>query len=256
MHPDRFDQIRFFIQGGSFSEGLYEDYRRLYSDSDINRAHYSQFYVIDGKRTAIDGDWSRLPWQEVLDRADCIIVEINEAAVTGFTSGFVAALNAYLDTYVVHTANIPAVDRIVLGEANEIPEGSTSGFYTDGWTTDYFSTRLRGEAIENKGLDIEFTVMNEAVQGEKSSDDVRIYVNGQKVFENSFTGAWQGTVTVSPEQLAENKDEALDVYSVVIESSAGFIPFRFNINHDQRELFLRLNYLGPHRDETSEGGNG
>lgn len=97
--PENYKEYTVLAQGGSFGEGL----KKQYLDSGIGYQFYDIFYnqaLRDSNWNATAfNDWSELPFQELLDETDIIIIEISEAGLASYSDGYVAYLSQFLNTY-------------------------------------------------------------------------------------------------------------------------------------------------------------
>lgn len=253
--PAYYDRTSFFVQGGSFSEGLVSAIHKWYPDSDVNRINYANFCQVRGQRIDFNGDWSKAPVGELLDSADCVVVELNEGVVMRMSDGFIHALNTYLDTYQPTEYILPFAEKIVAQEGFVIPTGALMGCISGTnngppWTSDYVVAYLNNDLIASEGLDIAFSVRQQIFTAGNKSDTVRISVNGVEIYSNSFTEPWDGVICFTPDQLPPSRD---GLYTVTIQSDAYFVPAEIGENADPRHLYLYLEYIGPHMDAAEEG---
>ena len=88
----------FLIQGGSFAEGFY-----VFDYAGYTKQSYKFFYGRelrnnDGTKTEIK-KWKEMPFEEILDNVDYVIVELNESVIHKFSNGFVKYLDSFLNSY-------------------------------------------------------------------------------------------------------------------------------------------------------------
>ena len=98
--PAEYDRLRIIIQGDSFALGLRKDI--IENDPDAEVYHIARDEsVVDRQNRflVLNGDWSKMTWQEYLDRADVIAVEAAEPLIGSYSFGFVDELLKALDSY-------------------------------------------------------------------------------------------------------------------------------------------------------------
>ena len=98
-----FNEPKFLIQGGSFSEGFYSfDYYAYSKDS--YKIFYDQiFRKKDSEQPILK--WENIDFTAILNNIDFVIIELNEAVISSYSSGFVDFLDSFLDTYISKTTN-------------------------------------------------------------------------------------------------------------------------------------------------------
>ena len=98
-----FIEPMFLIQGGSFSEGFYTfDYYRYSIDS--YKFFYDQILKIkDSEQPVLK--WGNIDFTAILNNIDFVIIELNEAAISSYSNGFVEFLDTFLDTYINKVSN-------------------------------------------------------------------------------------------------------------------------------------------------------
>ena len=89
---------RYLVQGGSFAEGLFfKDYEKFIEKS------YSFFYrqvLRSGRNNQKISNWDDVDFSALLDQVDFVLIEVNEAAISSFSNGYVEYLDNFLDTYI------------------------------------------------------------------------------------------------------------------------------------------------------------
>lgn len=98
-----FNEPMFLIQGGSFSEGFYTfDYYTYSRDS--YKIFYDQILKNkDSEQPVLK--WENIDFTSILNNIDFVIIELNEAAISSYSSGFVEFLDSFLDTYISQVSN-------------------------------------------------------------------------------------------------------------------------------------------------------
>ena len=95
--PEDYSNLNILMQGGSFAHGVWGDVWKHYSDEDIMYINYCEYlYNKDKEFTVLGNDWNNLPLEELVDNADCIVIEINEAVISNYSNGYVDQLYDHL----------------------------------------------------------------------------------------------------------------------------------------------------------------
>ncbi len=95
--PEEYDHLNILMQGGSFAHGFWGDVWAHYPEEEIQYINYCEYmYNQTGEFKTLEDDWANLPLEEFLGKADCVVIEINEAVITNYSNGFVDLLYEYL----------------------------------------------------------------------------------------------------------------------------------------------------------------
>jgi hypothetical protein len=178
-----------------------------------------------------------------LDRADFVVIELQEAVVYKYSSGFVNYLDNYLNTYVPnasgagYSTNFDAAAQIGLDDS--IGLWQYEGDYS--WSTDYIQVALQNENITNNGISLDFTVTDYLIsQGECT---LTVYVNQQQI--DTFTTANPGRIKL--DYPADTFASDSNIYEIEIYCNNHFVPQEIGLNADPRELSLMIHYIGEKR---------
>ena len=97
---ETYDRMRILIQGDSFALGLRKDIMENDPEAEVIYITRDESVVDRNSQFLIlYGDWSRMTWQEYLDRADIIAIEAAEPLINAYSFGFVEELTKALDSY-------------------------------------------------------------------------------------------------------------------------------------------------------------
>lgn len=97
--PDNYDQMNALVQGGSFAIGFREDVWEHYPDENIKYINYCEYLMDRDKNVArLNDDWNNAPLAQLVDEADIVVIEMNEAVIANYSNGFVDALYEVLCT--------------------------------------------------------------------------------------------------------------------------------------------------------------
>lgn len=95
--PEEYDRLNILMQGGSFAHGVWGDVWKHYPEEDIQYINYCEYLYNKNKEfTVLGNDWNNLPVDELIENADCIVIEINEAVITNYSNGYVDLLYDHL----------------------------------------------------------------------------------------------------------------------------------------------------------------
>lgn len=241
--PSSYDKTRVLLQGGSFSEGFIQDYFGMYNSDDIAYINYSNFIRDKHGNVQTLQSWNDLDLGKYLDRADFVVIELQEAVVYKYSSGFVNYLDNYLNTYVPnasgagYSTNFDAAAQIGLDDS--IGLWQYEGDYS--WSTDYIQVALQNENITNNGISLDFTVTDYLIsQGECT---LTVYVNQQQI--DTFTTANPGRIKL--DYPADTFASDSNIYEIEIYCNNHFVPQEIGLNADPRELSLMIHYIGEKR---------
>lgn len=98
-----FDEPKFLIQGGSFSEGFYKFDYFAHSKGSY-KFFYDQIFREKDSEQPIQS-WEKINFTAIFNSIDFIIIELNEASISSYSSGFVKFLDSFLDSYTSTTPN-------------------------------------------------------------------------------------------------------------------------------------------------------
>ena len=241
--PSSYDKTRILLQGGSFSEGFIQDYFGMYSSDDIAYINYSNFIRDKHGNVQALQSWNDLDLGKYLDRADFVVIELQEAVVYKYSSGFVDYLDKYLNTYVPNSSgtaySINFYPAAQIGLDDSVGLWQYEGDYA--WSTDYIQVALQNENITGNGISLDFTVTDYLIsQGECS---LTVYVNQQKI--DTFTTTNPGRYKL--DYTAENFATDSNIYEIEIYCNNYFVPQEIGLNEDSRELSLMIHYIGEKR---------
>lgn len=245
--PELYDDMRILLQGGSFALGLREDTLKYYPDTVLNYVNYCTYFIDnEGGFYWLNDSWEELDLRECLDETDCVVIELNEARVHKYSNGFVDYLNDVLDNYSVQDVEPSCIEKITFTENIPWDDNALVGYYgreaEQIWINKYSTVSIKDQQISEKGLDIVISV-TDSLFVNNSEDIVYIYINGVKMYENTFFGPWEGTIHFDAEDLL--KTSAQDgIYNIHISGSVSFVPQELGINEDGRELALLIKYVG------------
>lgn len=126
-YPSEFDKLRVLLQGGSFSSGLQHDYFGAYAGDEVHAIFYDESIEYDGGYIKPLNGWDELDLQPLLDQTDIVLIELNEAVVSAYSSGFVEYLDNFLDSY------SPSESSVRYADQRLIPAQKTGLAYSDGF---------------------------------------------------------------------------------------------------------------------------
>jgi len=244
---DLYDRKNILLQGGSFSNGLKTDL--------INNKMCGTFYNIFYKEAVMDtignatvfGEWNNLDLKTLLNKSDIIIIEVNEAVLNQYNKGFVAYLDQFLDSYVPQEVEREYLQNLDCCQKTSYPEATVYGLYAieDGfcWSDDYAMIQLENTVIEDKGIDIEFTISQFLSDVSAENDILKVYVNGELKNTVSLKQVGRQVITLSPNQITSDSN----VYDIEFYCSKAFVPVELGINTDTRSLALQIHYIGEAR---------
>ena len=243
---EHYEPINFIIQGGSFADYLQRDNMAFYPDDEILRIFYNEWYTDDGglhseDRHVIDGDYDRVPLDKTLGRTDCVIIEINESKITQGNL-FVTYFNDFLESYAPQETAFPTAEVIADETRLALPDETLRGIWVDGWTGRSVMARLQDGQIFQKGLRVDFWVSPDLISA-NADVGVNVYVNGYRMFDEPFRYEKSDyySILVPPEKLPAVGN---DLCAVLISVDGFFVPSEFGFYQDDRELGLRMNYIG------------
>ena len=243
--PADFDRLKVFIYGDSFALGLRKDVLECFPEDDIFYVNYIN-YIYDSKGNFIRlyDDWNNLDWKKCLDNSDAVMIEMTEPKIKDYTKGFVKYLIQYLDEYDPDTRSTAYMETL-----DAVDQDTWDMEYMNGvWQKEDGHAWMKGRAllavqnsrITQEGMQIEFDVPD-LLFSEEGDAEVTIYVNGRNMWRRTYTAPQSEKVILDKEKLRTSDQ---DVYEVIIESSKTFCPHEMGINEDDRELALRVKYLG------------
>lgn len=244
QYPDVYEEANILLQGGSFAQGFLKDYSELYTNDNISYINYG-YYVMDefGRTQTLDA-WTDLDLGAYLDQADFVVIELQEAAIVKYSSGFAAYLDEYLDSYIpgktaseTYSANLDGSEQTGL----EHSKGYFS--FEDGyaWTKQCSSVTLENNNLATKGMTIELTVPEYILYDGETT--LNVYVNKQKIDTLSVSAPGTLTLDYDSDIFADNTD----IYEIEIYCDSSFFPKEIGLNDDSRELSLLIHYIGEKR---------
>lgn len=98
---EKFVPLRALMSGTSYGEGLLHDLHAVYPENNevfmINRDSFIMNTADERTPFSKDFDWKGFDFAPYLSEADVVIIESTETELTGYSYGFVDALNNYLE---------------------------------------------------------------------------------------------------------------------------------------------------------------
>lgn len=252
--PQKYLNLNVLIQGGSFSEGVREDFITNDICTDINYIFYNQhLYGRHGSLQEISfdndpdspySDWSNLDLDGLLTQSNVVIIELNEEHIYCFNNGFIELLYNYLMENKLSGDFITNMD--LLGDY-DIQSKYLSGIYryeedSDGkfaWTDKNAAIELHNSQIYSEGLKI---VLDVPEQNIGSDSKMMIKVNNQVVQELVLDVAGRKEIIIAPELL--DSFDGGDKVTIEMECSVSFNPFKLGVNNDDRDLAVVIRYAG------------
>lgn len=252
--PQKYLNLNVLIQGGSFSEGIREDFIINDICNDINYIFYNQhLYGRHGSLQEISfendpdspySDWSNLDLEGLLTQSNVVIIELNEEHIYCFNNGFVELLYNYLMENKLPRDYITNMD--LLGDY-DLQSKYLSGIYRyeedgDGkfaWTDKNATIELHNSHIYSEGLKIVFDIPEQNIG---SDSKMRIKINNQVVQELVLDVAGRKEILIAPELLDSIDGE--DKVIIEMDCSVSFNPFKLGINNDDRDLAVVIRYAG------------
>ena len=244
VYTDAYDKLNILKQGGSFSEGLEHDYYSFFPNESYVYLNYNTYAVENGVWRPISG-WEEIDLASYLDRADYVVIEVNDCVLPSYSNGFVEYLDLFLDSYVPTQAS-PKTYGVNL-DASTLTGGDVCGGlygFEDGfcWSTGKSYVTLQNSMIAQNGLELQFNLPPELFQGM----DVQLvaYVNQKKKAELFVNSAGPCSIILTPEMLSPAAD---NIYEIELYCSHSFIPAQLGISDDTRTLSMQIVYIGEVR---------
>lgn len=243
-YPENYDSLGLLFQGTSFSLGFFTDFSNelpLETAIYINRDDYIS--TASGE-TAIES-FDKLDLSGYLDQVDAVVIEVLPHELEYYSFGFVEAMLAALETYA--PADYPYAASLDVAAPEAWDMTYLKGLYdrepTLVWTKKECQVTIKDPTIKETGLEIYYMVPEQFF---KMTDlaNVKIYVNGVAIADLDYRESWNGSVILTPEQLAFVNG---DVYSIRLSCDTSFIPAETDGTTDTRELSLSLSYIGRKR---------
>ncbi len=241
--PETYDKARVLLQGGSFALGLRRDFFELYQSDDLTYINYDVYVLDETGYTSFDA-WEELDLGSYLDESDFVVIELQEASIVKYSSGFVDYLDEFLDTYTPGQSSQPSYCSNFDAAAKTGLE-STKGYWDfEGdysWAQESNRVTLDNPNISKNGLSIELNIHEYLT--EKGAITLNIYDNQTKL----------DTVTVSeagPLKLNYDSDcftADTDIHEIEIFCDASFIPEELGLGDDPRALSLMIHYVGERK---------
>lgn len=244
--PNEFDKLRLLLQGGSFANGLINDYFNTYSGDEVYYINYSSYVLYDNNEVHQLETWDDIDLQYLLDQTDVVAIEMNEHHVPSYSNGFAEYLNSFLDDY------IPNLSEMRVADSNLDPVMETGLTYCDGyygyetghvWAQKDSSVTLRNNNITEQGLELQFSINeNVILDGE---DEIFVYVNQKLVKCMKICSTEVCQIYISPEELC--KINTCDTYDIEIICTKDFNPSVLGLSSDNRDLAIDIMYIGEAR---------
>ena len=234
--------LHVLMQGGSFSEGLINDYFNVQTDSICRRIMYNQALVDDYREDYKPfNEWSELDLQVLLDEADWVIIEINEQAISNYSDGFVDYLNDYLDTYVPGSLEYVYEEHLIPVEKIGLKDSKGYYDYTDDfcWTQKDCCLNLYNEKISESGIRIDLEIPSFLV--DDGETEISVYVNGYLCESNTYDEEGKYSITISEESI---KNYTENNYSIEILCDKSLNPSEEEIENGALPLSLKVYYVG------------
>lgn len=246
--PLNYKPFNILLQGGSFASGLRKSLIDNNIVNDIQYINYANaiFDKKDNITLISNQDWDKIDLSYLLDKTDVIIIEINEEYLRYYSNNFTNYLNDFLDNYIPNDRKSIIQNFDLSGNYQQEKEFFYGIYeYENGfaWTKPYASILIQNENIKENGLEIDLAIP-EFWTVDNITDNVLIYVNGSKVSEISPTLIEEHKIIIQDNWI-KNADDS--EFLIEIYCPTSFIPSEIGLNTDQRELGLRLIYLGEVR---------
>lgn len=245
---EKYDRMKFIVYGDSFSIGLIKDILRVYPDEKsilrINRA--SALVDYNDNVILLNNNFNNADFKQYLNSSDVIIIEMIEPEISNYTYGFVKHLLKILDNKLEYKEvdNNNQIKFLNNGQNYESPFGLYPLEGNGVWTKKYAAININNKAIRKKGIQIDFNIPNNIINKYKSQN-VLVYINQNKVFENKYENAGWHSVIIPSNKINVIND---DYYEIIIALSRVFVPKDFNnSSHDGRKLGIYIKYIGEAR---------
>ena len=243
-YPDGYSGLGILFQGTSFSIGFFNDFTNampLETAIYINRNDY----ISTAGGTVTFESFEELDLSRYLDQVNAVVIEVLPAELESYSSGFVETMLTTLKTY---KPTVPQYMENLDVESSEAWDTTyLKGLYsreeTHVWTKKECQVTIADSTIKETGLEINYAIPNQFFKLTDSAN-VKIYVNGVAVEDLDYRESWNGSVILTPEQLAFVNG---DVYSIRLSCDMSFIPAETDGTTDTRELSLSLSYIGRKR---------
>ncbi len=240
--PERYDKMRFLLQGDSFTQGFLKDVRDIYPEEQLNFVSRRNYFDTDKRERLFffKNDYYSLDLEPYIYKSDVIIIEIAEPEILNYSYGFVRHVLEIIDkndkkNQLTSNANIANDYTYNIENDFGIYPQENSAF----WTKGYASFDLKDENIKKRGLEINFSIPKEIIQKHKK-DNVKIYVNRKKVLDEIFTTKGVKSVYLKPYEILKNKD---DIYNITIKCRKSVLQAK----DGKKILGIRVNYIGAKR---------
>lgn len=243
--PSNYDRLKILLHGTSFIQGLRKDILDIYSTEEVCYVNRRD-YLLDsnGLFITLNNDWNSISINEYLDGVDIVVLEVLFPADYSF--GFVDHLLKELDDY-VPIKNAQGMMENLDANADEPWDTSLmKGFYgrEEGfvWSGDCCKVVLQNPRISETGLQLDFAVSGNLFVSGKDQK-VSVFLNGTKVFENTYLEPWSGSVIIDA-QTTQNCVDTDGLCDIEVVCSNHFVPSEIGLNADTRQLALSVRYIG------------
>lgn len=249
-YPEKYEKTKLLLQGGSFAQGLQKDYFDFYSNEELYYINYNNYIMNPDGEIKQLGEWSELDLGSYLDLVDFVVIEVNDAAIHNESNGFVVYLNEYLDEYLTKNVNYNidmeeySRNISVKESADIIKSKGVWAFEPDGfaWASDSMSVTIQNANIAEKGLEIELGIPEQILVN--GTNELIIYINQKKVASTVVDKTENIILNLSAKEFALNPE---DLYEIEIFSQHYFNPYEMGESGDNRDLALRIYYIGEIR---------
>lgn len=242
--PDKYDPLNILIYGDSFATGLRNDILDNIEDDSIiyvNRCDYMQ--DMSGKAVQLNQDWNNFNWQQYIDCNDFIIVEMVEPEIVNYSYGFISYLDQYLDNYQPASPSSYYMSELD-GSASEWDSTFLRGVWAKetgfAWLSPASCIVLANSDITEKGIECQFTIPKNIFKY-SDTDTISLTINGVEVFKKDYHSPCSETVTIEASKFPLN---VADTYTICINCSSYFNPKERGTSEDNRDLAVRLEYIG------------
>lgn len=242
---ESYDKMKILIQGDSFGQGLIHDISMIYPYEDIYFISRNNYLLDKDENQIILTGWDSFDISSYLDQVDTVVIEMTEAELTNYSSGFVDYLDKFLDTY--NPKNEEKENFAECVDANNDDAWETDSlrgvYYRENgfaWANDYSQVILKNNKISNQGIKIVFDIPEEVFKNDTISDIVSIYVNGKFVKKMNYLTSGEQKLYIDYKQIPHKSD----VYNIEIYCSKKFNPKEMGNNSDDRDLAIRIKYIG------------
>lgn len=240
---DDYCKLRMLMYGDSFGMGLAKDILDRYPLEDVYYVNYNNYIQTrNAEITMLNQDWNNMNFPYYLDRSDVVVIEMVKPCIGQYSCGFTKALNTALDSYVEgttlqgHLTELNPSDKASAWNSEDV-----LGLYEkeDGfvWLQKNSQIMLDSKNIKNDGgLEIDYST-----PAQLQRQTVIVWINGKNVSIRTYEQETNDKIIILTEQLP---DDFEGTYTIEIACSDSFIPSQLGESADDRELGIRIHYIG------------